>query len=147
VWRRAWIAAISLGILVTSYQLGGILQHNATRGGFGVYHFGTTSEDAERRRTLYELLAMVPKKAKIVSSETIVPQISNRAFSYTLRMGIHDADYLLFNVPPGGDERTHALEVLSSGTFGVVAERGQFVLAKRGHPTDLNAGVLARIRN
>jgi uncharacterized membrane protein len=147
VWRRAWIAAISLGILVTSYQLGGILQHNATRGGFGVYHFGTTSEDAERRRTLYELLAMVPKKAKIVSSETIVPQISNRAFSYTLRMGIHDADYLLFNVPPGGDERTHVLEVLSPGAFGVVAERGQFVLAKRGHPTELNAGVLARIRN
>ena len=145
-WKRAWVVAISLAVLVTSFQFGGILQHNATRGGFGVYHFGTTSEDVERRRTLYELLAMVPGKAKIVSSETIVPQVSNRAFSYTLRMGIHDADYLLFNVPPGGDERTHAIEVLQPGTFGVVAERGQFVLAKRGHPTDLNAGVLSRIR-
>jgi uncharacterized membrane protein len=146
-WKRAWIVAISLGVLVTSYQLGAILQHNATRGGFGVYHFGTTSEDVERRRTLRELIAMVPKTAKIVSSETIVPQVSNRAFSYTLRMGIADADYLLFNIPPGGDERTKVLEVLPNGTFGVVAERGQFVLAKRGHPTDLNAGVLSRIRN
>lgn len=145
-WRRAWVAAITLGMLVTSYQLGAIIQRNATRGGFGVYHFGRTSEDVTRRRTLHQLLAMVPPKAKVVSSETIVPQISNRAFSYTLRMGIHDADYLLFNVPPGGDERRHALEVLQPGTFGVVAERGQYVLAKRGHPTDLNAGVIARIR-
>jgi uncharacterized membrane protein len=146
-WKRAWIAAISLAVLVASYQFGAILQHNATRGGFGVYHFGTTPEDVERRRTLHELIAMVPKKAKIVSSETIVPQVSNRAFSYTLRMGIADADYLLFNIPPGGDERTKVLEVLPPGTFGVVAERGQFVLAKRGHSTDLNSGVLARIRN
>jgi uncharacterized membrane protein len=146
-WRRAWIMAISLGVLVTSYQLGAVIQQNATRGGFGTYHFGTTSEDVERRRTLYELLAMGPPKAKVVSSENIVPQISNRAFSYTLRMGVHDADYLLFSIPPGGDERTHALEVLQPGTFGVVAERGQFVLAKRGHPPDLNAGVLTRIRN
>ncbi len=146
VWKRAWVAAISLAVLVTSYQLGAILQHNAARGGFGVYHFGTTSEDRERRRTVHELIAMVPAKAKIVSSETIVPQISNRAFSYTLRMGIADADYLLFNLPPGGDERTKVLEVLPQGTFGVVAESGQFVLAKRGHSTDLNSGVVARIR-
>jgi len=144
-WKRAWIAAISIGMLVTSYQLGAILQRNVTRGGFGVYHFGTTSEDRERRRTLYELLAMVPKKAKIVSSENIVPQISNRAFSYTLRMGIADADYLLFSIPPGGEERNKVMEVLPDGTFGVVAERGKFVLAKRGHPIDLNSGVLKRL--
>jgi hypothetical protein len=60
-------------------------------------------------------------------------------------MGIADADYLLFSVPPGGEERAKVMEVLPSGTFGVVAERGEFVLAKRGHPTDLNAGVLARM--
>jgi hypothetical protein len=125
--------------------LGGLLQHNATRGGFGIYHFGTTSEDWERRRTLHELLAMVPRKAKIVSSENIVPQVSNRAFAYTLRLGIADADYLLFSVPPGGDERAKVLEVLKPGTFGVVAERGQYVLAKRDHPADLNPGLLARM--
>jgi uncharacterized membrane protein len=145
-WHHAWIVAISLAMLTTSYQLGGLLQHNATRGGFGVYHFGTGPEDVARRRAVSELLAMVPRKAKIVSSENIVPQTSNRAFAYTLRMGIADADYLLFSVPPGGDERAKVMEVLPSGTFGVVAERGEFVLAKRGHPTDLNAGVLARMR-
>ncbi|HEY5282777.1 MAG TPA: hypothetical protein VIM14_08305, partial [Polyangia bacterium] len=120
---------------------------NAARGGFGTYHFGTTSEDRERRRTLYELLAMVPPKAKIVSTENIVPQVSNRAYAYTLRMGIADADYLLFNVPLGGDERSKVLEVLPQGTFGVVAERGQYVLAQRGYATDLNAGILSRVRN
>ena len=146
-WQRSWIVAISLGVLVTSYQFGAILQHNATRGGFGIYHFGTSSEDVERRRTLHELIAMVPKRAKVVSSENIVPQLSNRAYSYTLRMGIADADDLLFCLPIGGDERSRVLEVLPDGSFGVVAERGQFVLARRGHPTDLNSGVLSRIRS
>jgi uncharacterized membrane protein len=146
-WKRSWIAAITLGMLVTSYQFGGLIQHNATRGGFGVYHFGTTPEDLERRHTLRALLAMVPAKAKIVASENVVPQLSNRAFAYTLRLGIADADYLLFGIPPGGDERTKVMEVLPSGTFGVVAERGQYVLAKRGYPTDLNAGVIARMGN
>jgi uncharacterized membrane protein len=146
-WQRAWVVAISLAVLTTSYQLGALLQHNAARGGFGTYHFGTLPEDKERRRTLYELLAMVPAKAKIVSSENIVPQVSNRAYAYTLRMGIADADYLLFSVPVGGDERAKVMEVLPSGTFGVVAERGQYVLAKRGHPTDLNAGLLSRMGN
>jgi uncharacterized membrane protein len=146
-WKRAWVVAISLAVLVTSYQLGALIQHHAARGGFGIYHFGTTSEDIDRRRTLYELLAMVPPKAKIVSSENIVPQVSNRAFAYTLRMGIADADYLLFSVPSGGDERGKALDVLKDNSFGVVAERGQYVLAKRGHPTDLNAGAISRINN
>jgi len=146
-WQGGWLAAIVIGTLVTSYQLGGLIQHNATRGGFGVYHFGTTSEDRERRRTLYELLAMVPRNAKIVSSENVVPQVANRAFAYTLRMGVADADYLLFSVPPGGDERAKVIEVLPPGRFGVVAERGQYVLARRGYPTDLNAGVLKRLGN
>jgi uncharacterized membrane protein len=144
-WKRSWIGAITVGMLVTSYQLGGLLQHNTTRGGFGVYHFGTTSEDWERRRNVGELLAMVPRDAKIVSSENIVPQVSNRKYAYTLRLGIADADYLLFSIPPGGDERPKVMEVLPPGTFGVVAERAQYVLAKRGHPTDLNSGVLAKL--
>ena len=144
-WKRAWVAAISLAMLVTTYQLGALIQHNAVRGGFGIYHFGTDAEDWERRQKLHALIAMVPPKAKICSSENIVPQISNRPYSYTLRMGVADADYLLFSVPTGGDERAKALEVLTPGTFGVVAERGQFVLAKRGYSTDLNRGVLARV--
>jgi hypothetical protein len=141
------VAAISLGMLVMSYQMGALIQQHTARGGFGTYHFGTDAKDWERRRTVRELIALVPPKAKIVSSENIVPQISNRAFSYTLRMGIADADYLLFNVPPGGDEQAKVIEVLSPGTFGVLSERGEFVLAKRGYPTELNSGVLARMRN
>jgi hypothetical protein len=121
------------------------MQQHAVRGGFGIYHFGTNPEDWERRQKLRALIALVPPKAKIVSSENIVPQISNRAFSYTLRMGIADADYLLFSVPIWGDERAKVIEVLSPGIFGVVSERGQFVLAKRSHRTDLNWGILARV--
>lgn len=146
-WQRGWIVALALAMLVTSYQLGALIQHHAARGGFGIYHFGTTAEDWERRSNLHALLDKVPRDAKIVSSENIVPQVSNRAFAYTLRMGIADADYLLFSMPPGGDERAKVMEVLPSGSFGVVAERGSYVLAKRDYPTELNAGVLARMGN
>jgi uncharacterized membrane protein len=144
-WRRAWIATLAVAMLVCTYQFGAILQHNAAHGGFGIYHFGTDADDRERRRTLGELLAKVPREAKIVSSENIVPQVSNRAYAYTLRLGIEDADYLLFSLPVGGDERDHVMEVLPNGTFGVVAESGQYVLAKRGHPTDLNPKVVAQL--
>jgi uncharacterized membrane protein len=144
--RHAWVAAISLGMLVMSYQLGALMQHHATRGGFGVYHFGTSPEDKLRRRNVNELLAMVPKDAKICAVETVVPQVSNRAFAYTLRMGVADADYVLFNISLGSDEKSRLMEVLPDGSFGVLAERGDFVLIKRGHPTDLNQAVLRRLR-
>jgi uncharacterized membrane protein len=145
-WRRAWVVAISVAMLVTSYQLGAIMQRHATRGGFGVYHFGTTAEDLKRRHDVNALLALVPKNAKICAVENVVPQVSNRAFAYTLRMGVSDADYVLFNLPLGGDERARLMEVLPDGTFGVVAERGEYVLIKRGYPTDLNKAVLSRLR-
>ena len=147
-WRRAWVVAISLGMLVTSYQLGAILQRNATRGGFGVYHFGTTSEDvtsaADPLRASSPWCRGRPRSCR---RRTSCRRSRTAPIRTPCAWASHDADYLLFSLPPGGDERRNALEVLTPGTFGVVAERGQFVLAKRGHPTDLNAGVLSRIRN
>jgi hypothetical protein len=44
-----------------------------------------------------------------------------------------------------GDERAKVMEVLPQGTFGVVAERGIFVLAKRSQSTELNSGVLSKL--
>ncbi|HVR04006.1 MAG TPA: hypothetical protein VMT47_17860, partial [Polyangia bacterium] len=84
--------------------------------------------------------------AKIVASEILVPQVSNRPDAYTLRIGTYDAEYLLFGLPIGGYEQTNALPLLQNNTFGVVDVKEPFVLAKRGAPTTRNAAILARMR-
>jgi uncharacterized membrane protein len=144
-WRWSWVAAIATGTVVTSYQLGAVLQQHTARGGFGQYHFGTNREDLERRASLRKLVAMVPPMAKIVAAENVVPQVSDRPDAYTLRHGLFDAEYLLFSIPAWSSERSQVLEGLEPGTFGVVAEQGGFVLAKRGHATTANARVIGRI--
>lgn len=144
--RVAWLVALAGSMLVTTNQFGALLQQNTVRGGFGPYRFTLTSADAERHDRLYRLIAQVPPNAKIVSSENIVPHVSYRPNSYTLRTGMYDAEYLLVWMPPRGDEARSVTEALKSGTFGVVDSQGEFMLAQKGHPTDKNAEVIARYR-
>jgi hypothetical protein len=120
------------------------LQQNTARGGFGPYRFDLTSADKERHERLYKLIAQVPRDATIVSSETIVPHVSQRKNSYTMRTGIYDAEYMLAWMPPRGDERAPVAEAIRSGRYGVVDESGEFMLAKKGFSAAKNAQVLAK---
>ena len=142
-WKRSWLIALGLAMLLTTHQLGAVLQPNTVRGGFGLYQLGTTADDLVRRRALQVLLDKIPRLAKVTSSENIVPHLSSRPDSYTLRVGVFDAEYMLFNVPPW--EHAPVADALKSGTFGVMAQEGVYVLAKRGYPTAANAAVLARM--
>jgi uncharacterized membrane protein len=143
--QRVWLATACFTTLVTSYQYGAILQQNTARGGFGKYKFVTTPQDVKRYNDLKALIAMVPPDAKITSSEFVVPHVSSRADAYTLRNGIYDAEYLLFEEPLRDDEKGFVRDALK-GAFGVVAVRGPFVLAKRGHDTAENAPFLKKLR-
>lgn len=143
--QRVWLAVVCFTTLLTSYQYGAILQQNTAKGGFGKYKFVMTPGDHKRYADLKALIAKVPKMAKITSSEYVVPHVSSRPDSYTLRQGVFDAQYLIFEHPARDDERIHAREALK-GAFGVVATRGPFVLAKRGHDTSKNKTWLERLR-
>lgn len=143
--QRTWLAVACFSTLLTSYQYGAILQQNTARGGFGKYKFTTSQSDRQRYADLKALIAMVPPTAKITSSEYVVPHVSNRPNSYTLRNGLFDAKYLIFEAPARDDERTFVREALK-GSFGVVASRGPFVLAKVGHAKDENQTWLKRSR-
>ena len=143
--RVAWMVAIAAGIMITTSQYGAFVQQEYVKGGFGYYHFNVTAADATRHKSLYELIKMVPPRAKIVASENIVPHVSNRPDAYTLRMGLYDADYLLFEAPRGGEEGTFVKNAFSSGEFGVVAFKDPFVLAKRGYSRALNESLRYRI--
>ncbi|HEY5956173.1 MAG TPA: DUF2079 domain-containing protein [Polyangiaceae bacterium] len=144
-WRTAWIAALILATLATSYQYGAVFQHENTNGGFGRYHFGSDSSDYKRRAELAVLMRMIPPRAKVVASENIVPQLSNRPDAYTLRIGVFDAEYILFRLPAPQHEREHVLEGLENDTFGVVEASGEFVLAKRGYSTEKNDQFISRM--
>jgi uncharacterized membrane protein len=143
--RVAWMVAIATGIILTTSQYGAFVQQEYVRGGFGYYHFKVTPTDAVRRKAVYELIKLVPPRAKIVASENLVPQVSNRPDAYTLRMGLFDADYLLFEAPRGGEEGTFIRSAFNNENFGVVAFKDPFVLAKRGYPRTLNESLRYRI--
>jgi uncharacterized membrane protein len=146
-WRRrrlAWTVAMVGAMLATSNQFGALFQQHTAHGGFGPFRFDLTPEDRARHDRLYRLIAQVPRDATIVSSENIVPHVSQRKNSYTLRTGMFDAAYLLVWMPPRGDERASVVQALRNGTYGVVDEGGDFMLAKRGYSIEKNAKVMSK---
>jgi uncharacterized membrane protein len=144
--KKAWLAAMALALLSTSYQHGALLQHNTVRGGFGRYNFVRSEADIKNYQALYSLIKKVPPLAKIASTELIVPHVSNRPDSYTMRVGIYDAEYLLFPDSVGHEEWTNFVPALKQGVYGVIDQAGPFFLAKRGAPTDRNKEVIRLIR-
>jgi uncharacterized membrane protein len=139
---QAWLVALTFAMLSGSYQHGALLQKNTVWGGFEPFRFGITDQDRKHHDDLYYLIGKVPPDAHITSSERVVPHVSSRRQSYSLRGGIHDAEYLLVRRGLRGDERQAFRSALEDGTFGVVEERGEFILAIRGHATEKNAALL-----
>ncbi len=144
--RHAWVVTVMIASIFASHQYGAILDGENLRGGFKKFKFGIDDDDRAKHERLYKLIRMVPPDAKICSSERIVPHVSNRENSYTLRCGIYDAEYLLLWMPPSGLERDHFKAAFRDGTFGVIAKNGEFVLAKRGADPTENAAAIGVVR-
>jgi uncharacterized membrane protein len=142
---RAWLVAMTLCMLVNSNQHGAILQHNTARSGGDVFEFGRTPEGDKRHHDLYALIAQIPPEASVVATERVVPHVSNRSDAFGLRTGPHDAQYMLVGFPLRGDEVKPIDDLLRPGVFGIVEIRGDFALAERGHSTEQNDTLLARI--
>jgi uncharacterized membrane protein len=140
----AALAALVAGTLVCSHQYGAVLQRNTARAGFDAFRFGTTDADRARRDELRDLIARMPERAKVAASETVIPHVCDRPDAYTLRLGVYDAEYLLFSlVPTAAGEMERAREALGpDGGFGIVAAGSYFALARRGPATAGNALVL-----
>ena len=142
--RRSLLAGLVAASLACSYLYGAILPHEGLRCGTERPRFRETPEDVQRRADLAALSPQIPENAKVAASEHLLPHVSGREVAYTLRFGVHDAEYVLFAVPMRGDERDRALPLLRAGSFGVVDDRGGMALARRGESTSLNAALLIR---
>jgi uncharacterized membrane protein len=144
--QQACLIAAVLTTLACSYQNGAFMQQQKVRGGFGLYKFTTDGDDLGRREDLKALLALVPPRAKIAGSECVVPHISSRPDAYTIRVGLFDAEYILFSIQEeAGGERAPVVQALQSKAFGVVQVRPRFALLRRGHPTEGNAALLKKL--
>ena len=143
---RPALVALLAGTLVSSHQYGAVLQRHTARAGFEAFRFGTTDLDRQRRAELLALIARVPPRARIAASETVVPHVSSRPDAYTLRLGVYDAEYLLFSlVPTAAGEVAPARAALRDGGFGVVASGSHYALARRGNDQEGNAAVLEHL--
>jgi len=133
---RAWKVAMAAATLVTCYQLGPVLQHNTSWAGFRPLHVESTGEDRIRHDDLYQLIRQIPADASVAASEMLVAHVSSRKNAYTLMHGHFDADYLLVPKALVGPDRDHLTAALQSGQYGVAAEKGDFVLFRRGAPPE-----------
>lgn len=143
--RRAWLVPVTVCLLAVSHQFGAVLKNDAVRGAWDVHHFEMKVEDIARHDDLYALIALVPADGAIVSSERVVPHVSSRAKTYTLRLEPMDADWLLSSYSDWEPERRN-LGPMLHGDFGVVAMGKEFFLAKKGHDKALNAQLLEKLK-
>jgi len=145
--RRAWLAAILLTGIACSYQFGAILQRNTASGGFdSPYCFATTADDRMHREARGEIVALLPRDAAVAASETVVPHVSNRSRAYTLRNGIHDAEYILVALYENVAREQLRLKLpLRRGEFGVIEVNRDFALLGRGASTERNPQLYRRI--
>ncbi|MFL5304711.1 MAG: DUF2079 domain-containing protein [Polyangia bacterium] len=134
--RRAWLVVMTAGVLITSYQFGVVLQRHTAWGGFSPFRVGVTQADRTRHDDLYSLIAKIPQDASVAASESVVAHISSRKNAYSLRVAFNEADYVLARLPAGGDDRNNLLNALRTRHYGVLAQKGEFVLFKHGLPPD-----------
>jgi uncharacterized membrane protein len=146
--RRAALVTMICMSLPLSYQFGAIFQRTNSWGGPVKYIFGVDAEGKRRHDAAGRLLRHLPPRAKVSGSGFTTPYVSNRPDAYNMTISKDaDAEYLLFPSEAGdliGDERETLTRLLRDGTFGVVVVEPPFALAKRGHATDGNAGLLGR---
>jgi uncharacterized membrane protein len=143
--RRAWTVAMAAATLVTAYQLGPVFQINTSWAGFYPLRVAITPDDQARHDDLYALIGQIPADASAAASEMLVAQISSRKNAYTLKMGYFDADFILVRLPVSGTDRAELVTALRSGNYGLLAEKGEFVLFRRGAPPESAAAFLHRI--
>lgn len=145
--KRSWLAAIVFGTLVVGYQYGVVFQQNIARAAWDPVRSGLTITDKSRYRQLREVIASMPPHAKVAGSERVLPHVSNRPDAYRLQHGLYDAEYVLVDrTRIGSGERKHVLPVLKNGSFGVVSDKGDFLLIRRGAPTTGNKQAMKRLR-
>ena len=130
---RGALVALCVGVLCHSYVYGAILQRETFVGGFSRVSFTMTAEERKRYRDLKTIVAKVPARASIATTEREVPHISNRPTAYSLKITAGNAEYLLLHRHQfDSGARRKVEEALVAQPYDLVATEGDYLLFQRG---------------
>jgi uncharacterized membrane protein len=133
--RQAAVATFSMALVCHSFCFGAILQHERFQGGFSTISFSMTPEEKQRYADLRELIAKIPPTASVAATEYEVPHISTRKVAYTLRQSPGAVDYILVNRAHISGAQSFVGAAFALESYGLVAEKGELFLFKRGPKT------------
>jgi uncharacterized membrane protein len=135
VLSHALPAALALFLGVTTHSLayGALLQNPSFVGGFARIPFQITKAEERSYRDLLELIHEIPDDASVAATEDLVPHVSTRRASYTLRKHHGKSDFLLINrnaLGPG--EKGVVRDALKHAQYGLVGRKGKLFLLGKG---------------
>lgn len=133
--RRRWAAALPLCIVAVacSFQFGALLGAESVRGGFHLKALAITDEERERAARLAELVKAVPPDASVAATSFEGPHLSTRLDFFPMHRAVEaKPEYLLTRGLFEGREGREVRRLLDSRAYGVVEQRGEFTLFRRG---------------
>jgi uncharacterized membrane protein len=128
--RRAAGAALLVATVIASVIWGAFSPRDHLHGGFGtVVKSPPSAEHKTKAKVLAELAAQVPPGARLAVTEAELPHLSTRLHIFSLRDGLFEADYLLYDVNGFGAKT--AEDALSRGEYARMEEKGGLKLLRR----------------
>ena len=139
---RAVLVAMGLATSALSYNYGAFARRpDSVKGGYFAIDFGYSAEERQRYAELQRVIRGIPADASVVATENVGPHVSSRRFMYAMRRGVYDAQFMLAGRSELDFEQTRKLftDAVKTGSYGVVAREGDFVLLEKGHDAAGNA--------
>ena len=144
--RRAALVTMMFLSVVTSFHFGALLQRTNFKSGFvSKLQFSITADEWKRYRDMRALADMIPQDVKLAATEHVAPHVSARVSLYCFRDSIGEGEYVIFGMQDKNDKNKKVVkDLLKTGKVGVIADRGDFVLLKKGASTERNAQIEKR---
>jgi hypothetical protein len=128
--------AASVGVLSHSLIFGVLLEPSAFHVAGSKATVSMSSSELSTYADLRALLERVPREASVTATEFESPLISTRLNAYSAALRDADAEYVLIHRDHFVlDARKHLHDLFSRHPFGLVEQRGNAYLFKRGEKT------------
>lgn len=142
---RGALAALCLSTLALSFNFGAFSRRDgALSAGYHKITFSFTEKERKTLADVRRLVASIPAKASVASTEKVGAHLSSRYAFYTLRRGVHGAEYIVARKSELRLDRTKesVKKALVSGEYGLVGRFGDFCVFKKGAKTDQNPTII-----
>ena len=142
---QAALIAMCLTSAGLSYNYGAFaMRDKALKSGYHKITFDFDEKDQARYRDLQALLKTIPEDATLAATEHVGAHLSSRVGFFTLRRGSHDVTYIVAakDELSLGKTRRSIYRALQSKEYGLQGRFGEFLVLKKGAPTDKNDEII-----